>query len=540
MKGFKRFIISALSALVVALGSLAFSSCNFVPTCEEHTWGEWVTVTQSDCTKKGERKHQCTVCDEWESEETDYGSHNYGNWIAEEPATCTQNGVLAHYHCSVCEKDFDAAYAELSDLTIAAGHKYDTTQWGYKGADGHAHLCTGDCEGHDTVLSHAGKYACSETCEECGYAITPTATHTYDNACDTDCNECGATRTVAPHDGQHACSTTCKECGVAITPDDTHKGEKACSETCKYCGTAITPAATHTYTNACDTDCNVCGATRTVAPHDGQHACSTTCKECGVAITPDDTHKGEKACMETCKYCGTTITPTATHTYTNACDTDCNECGAIREVEDHEYDNACDADCNECGATREVEDHEYDNACDTDCNECGATREVEDHQYDNACDTDCNECGATREVEDHQYDYDCDADCNVCGETREVEHVGEHECSTKCKFCLQAIEPATEHTGGEALCNELAVCEVCGVRYGETDPENHDYQKTHEVIGDCKTYASVTYTCTYCNGTYTETAETLADHTWEDVETVEATCQAGGYTVRECQVCHTK
>lgn len=49
-------------------------------------------------------------------------THEYGAWIAEVPATCTEDGVKGHYHCTSCGKDFDAAYAQLADLTIPAAH----------------------------------------------------------------------------------------------------------------------------------------------------------------------------------------------------------------------------------------------------------------------------------------------------------------------------------------------------------------------------------------------------------------------------------
>lgn len=88
--------------------------------------------------------------------------------------------------------------------------------------------------------------------------------------------------------------------------------------------------------------------------------------------------------------------------------------------------------------------HSYDNACDVNCNGCGEEREVEPHVYDDICDESCNVCGAEREV-NHAYDNACDATCNLCGDER---------------------TPA-EHTGGEATCEEKAVCSVCGEAYGE-------------------------------------------------------------------------
>ena len=45
-------------------------------------------------------------------------SHKYGTWIEEIPATCAEDGVLGHYHCKSCGKDFDSNKNELASLVI--------------------------------------------------------------------------------------------------------------------------------------------------------------------------------------------------------------------------------------------------------------------------------------------------------------------------------------------------------------------------------------------------------------------------------------
>ena len=161
--------------------------------------------------------------------------------------------------------------------------------------------------------------------------------HTYDNACDTDCNTCGAVRETE-----------------------------------------------HTYDNACDTDCNTCGAVRETEHtyeyiHDDiGHGWYYTC---GCMTPPNFAQHfdgdGDGKCDEgSCGY----VMPKHEHTYDNACDTDCNTCGAVRETE-HAYDNACDTDCNTCGATRAAE-HTYNGDLDPECNICGQTREITLPEYD--------------------------------------------------------------------------------------------------------------------------------------------------------------
>lgn len=80
--------------------------------------------------------------------------------------------------------------------------------------------------------------------------------HTYDNACDTDCNKCGAVREVAPHPYE------------GVTTDATCGAEGKTVYTCPVCGDSYTeshPATgAHTYDDDYDATCNVCGAERTI------------------------------------------------------------------------------------------------------------------------------------------------------------------------------------------------------------------------------------------------------------------------------------
>ena len=195
-------------------------------------------------------------------------------------------------------------------------------------------------------------HACEkEKCENAG----DKAEHTYDNACDKDCNVCGAERTPA----------------------------------------------SHVYTNACDKDCNVCGVTRTPSAHVYDNACDAKCNVCNAERTPS-AHVYDNACDAKCNVCNAERTPSA-HVYDNDCDTKCNVCNAERTVGAHVYDNACDAKCNVCNAERTPSAHVYDNACDAKCNVCNADRTPSAHEYDDDCDTTCNVCGETRTVT-HIYD----------------------------------------------------------------------------------------------------------------------------------------
>ena len=90
----------------------------------------------------------------------------------------------------------------------------------------------------------------------------PMVDHTYDNACDMDCNVCGAWREVGDHEydaGEVIAAPTCGDMGWMVY-------------TCIHCGEEyedIIPATgEHVYENACANWCDVCGEWRAVGDHE--------------------------------------------------------------------------------------------------------------------------------------------------------------------------------------------------------------------------------------------------------------------------------
>ena len=161
-----------------------------------------VAAEPATCTKDGNIEYYTCSCGKWYTdatasvEITDKDSvvikagHNYGTIVAEEPAVHTATelkaGMKAHYFCDVCDTYFTAEKVATSkdDLIIPAPtHEY-TTQYGYKGADGHADTCS--CGAHNTVVPHTpDRDAATETdpikCTACGYEIAPALGHTCKN-----------------------------------------------------------------------------------------------------------------------------------------------------------------------------------------------------------------------------------------------------------------------------------------------------------------------------------------------------------------------
>ena len=219
-------------------------------------------------------------------------------------ATCQARAV-----CTVCN-------SEYGNYGL---HNYDETTWGYKDANGHAHVCsvTG-CNEHSAVVGHTSSGLATETvaekCTICQYIMTPAIghiTHTpesewtknetyhwhecegcedqefdkeehiYDNVCDAVCNACGYERIVTHlyTDLKHDANKHWYECvvcyAVELNSTEVHKGGVAtCTDKaeCTVCGTEYGAFATHSLIHhaavsaTCTTNgnieywsCSVCG-----------------------------------------------------------------------------------------------------------------------------------------------------------------------------------------------------------------------------------------------------------------------------------------
>ncbi|MBP5465978.1 MAG: hypothetical protein J6Y43_00235 [Clostridia bacterium] len=110
--------VSAGSLTIAALGHDYYSVAEVPATCE----GTGVAA-----------HYACSRCDKLFTydgvsyTEVSAGSltiaatgHTYGEWIDEVPAEIGVAGTLGHYHCSVCDKDFDTNHVELNSLVIPA------------------------------------------------------------------------------------------------------------------------------------------------------------------------------------------------------------------------------------------------------------------------------------------------------------------------------------------------------------------------------------------------------------------------------------
>ena len=105
---------------------------------------------------------RCTVCNaeiKREKKTITATGHTGGT------ATCQKKAV-----CTVCNQEY-------GDF---APHNFDTSAWGYREADGHAHLCQTDgCTEHGTIEAHVYSDDSDATCNICHYTRVTTPSHSH-------------------------------------------------------------------------------------------------------------------------------------------------------------------------------------------------------------------------------------------------------------------------------------------------------------------------------------------------------------------------
>ena len=242
--------------------------------------------------------------------------------------------------------------------------------------------------------------------------------------------------------------TPCEDDGDCTTPI-----------TCTVCRTVITEAAEHTggeATCSARATCTVCGREygeplpHTPEADDGDCTTRVVCTVCGVTTTEATAgHTGGTAtcvALATCSVCSMEYGAYADHT-PNADDGDCTTA----------------VTCSVCDTvlTPAREAH------------TGGTATCFGLAVCEVCSMEYGELLPHTPIED-------DGDCTT---------------AVTCSVCDTVLTPAREaHTGGTATCFGLAVCEVCGMEYGELLPHT-----PNEDDGDCTT----AITCTVCDAVTT-------------------------------------
>lgn len=132
--------------------------------------------------------------------------HDSFTLFPEKESNCTEKGWDAYKKCDLCGKLFDMSDNPLTGIPYRAtndDHDFNTSEWGYKEADGHAHVCSRNAAHHDTVMPHTAGPAATETtpqtCTECGFVMKAATGHVHadhltkvdkvDATCTTDGNK---------------------------------------------------------------------------------------------------------------------------------------------------------------------------------------------------------------------------------------------------------------------------------------------------------------------------------------------------------------
>jgi len=100
-----------------------------------------VAEISATCTASGRQAYgQCSVCNKYfnvfGAEITDLDSleipaknHSFEEWVNAIEAACADSGLLGHYHCRTCNKNFDKDGAEIANIYVAAlGHLHTTEE----------------------------------------------------------------------------------------------------------------------------------------------------------------------------------------------------------------------------------------------------------------------------------------------------------------------------------------------------------------------------------------------------------------------------
>ena len=373
-------------------------------------------------------------------------------------ATCQKKAV-----CTVCNQE----YGELGS------HDYDTSAWGYRDADGHAHRCrTNGCTAHDTVNIHISGGQVTETtpeiCTECGYIIRAALGHTHSWTLVSEiASTCIHTGTKAHYKCSGCPQLATEADGVYTITDDTalelpenpanHAGEET---------EWVKTETTHTEAYKC------CNAVKTAeAPHSGGTA------NCQVRAI--------------CAICGQTYGEFGAHDYDTSV-------WGYKEADGHAHS------CQTAGCTTHdvLAAHSYDDDSDTTCNICGYTRSImPPHSHDlQVVAAIPATCASTGNIE-HYHCTDCGKLFNDSNGTQELtaadvtigklphtpvtipavpatcEQSGMTEGS-KCSVCQEVITaqttiPALNHDWQPAVCETPETCTRCHVTRGGA--LGHDY-----------------------------------------------------------------
>ena len=137
-------------------------------------------------------------------------------WIEEDPVDTWELGRNDSVEAITGTRNVFVDYPELAFLLFDEEVPADYDSPSGEGSDGG---CAHNYVGRVTTAATCGTDGVKTyTCSLCGHsyteAIAANGAHTYDNACDADCNVCGTVRTASKHVYAADCATACDVCGA--------------------------------------------------------------------------------------------------------------------------------------------------------------------------------------------------------------------------------------------------------------------------------------------------------------------------------------
>ena len=249
----------------------------------EHVYNQEVAqdkylASAASCTAKAKYYKSCscgdkgTVTFEYGEKKAHTNTQKVDDLYLKSAATCTAKAVY-YESCSVCGEKGTATFESGN----APSHSYKTN-WN-SNASSHWHECSKCGDKKDTTSHTAGAAATeytAQTCTVCGYVITPAMGHTHNYRSswskDTEnhwhsCSGCSTPKDKSSHSYKNACDTDCDVCGYVRTITHSYNAEWSKDAEkhwyeCSVCGdkkneTAHTPGADATETT--DQTCTVCG-----------------------------------------------------------------------------------------------------------------------------------------------------------------------------------------------------------------------------------------------------------------------------------------
>ena len=179
---------ASLTATVTPEGStdtVVWSSSKTEVATVDSATGKVTAVAPGEATitaTAGTKTATCTV--KVEAAPCDHGSCTP---VPAKDSNCTEQGWDAYKKCDHCGKLFDMNNTPLAEIPYRAlndnAHDFNTSEWGYNDADGHAHVCRRNPAHHDEVRPHTpdheggATYDYAVKCRECGHVLEQQREH---------------------------------------------------------------------------------------------------------------------------------------------------------------------------------------------------------------------------------------------------------------------------------------------------------------------------------------------------------------------------